>query len=115
MLVLCLAWVDQDSHFLLLYRRTSITALFALVAALVPVSAVPVERDVLSPLLTTQAHPILSPYYVNFGNSKTARLVDAFENPGLKTATLGFATAIKGKVSSTSPSHQEILANLVLL
>jgi hypothetical protein len=42
--------------------------------------------------------PMLSPYYVYFGNQKTVHLQSAFKNPGLKMATIAFATAIPGQV-----------------
>ncbi|KAH8806905.1 hypothetical protein DL96DRAFT_1630096 [Flagelloscypha sp. PMI_526] len=41
--------------------------------------------------------PILSPYYVYFGVDKAGTLSSAFDNFGVKTATIGFVSALEGK------------------
>jgi len=47
--------------------------------------------------------PILSPYYLYFGNPATSKLADAFDTLGLRAATVGFATAQHGSVSYHMP------------
>jgi hypothetical protein len=62
------------------------------------VSAAPIPK--ISALFATQSKPILSPYFVNFMDKDQTSLSEAFENPGLKTATIAFATAHKNRVCS---------------
>jgi hypothetical protein len=80
-------------------------AFFAAVAALLcvmPASGAPIPRAArLSTSYAKISGTILSPYYVYFGNDESVKLADAFDAPGVKTATIGFATAIPGQVRPT--------------
>jgi hypothetical protein len=82
--------------------RLAILAAVAALLSVMPASGAPIPRATrLSTSYAKISGPILSPYYVYFGNDESLKLADAFDAPGVKTATIGFATAIPGQVRPT--------------
>jgi len=92
-----------------MFYATSLT-LIALFHIITTISAAPVllPRITQSASYSSLAKPILSPYYLYFGNQNTATLQDAFDSVGMRAATVAFGSAPKGSCSLTTD-----MANIV--
>lgn len=91
---------SQSHDILRFFSKASAIALTSFLQFLA-VSGAPivVPRATQSASLSSLTTPIVTPYYLYFGNPSTAKLADAFDSVSLKAATIGFASATKGQVS----------------
>jgi hypothetical protein len=83
-------------------RASAVALIFFLQFLAVSAAPIVIPRATQSPSYASLPSPVISPYYVYFGNPNTTSLADAFPSVNLTAATIGFASAPKGQVRGCS-------------